>query len=536
MLIKSKTTAGLFATVLWMSASSAFAASYYVATTGNDSTGDGSTGKPWKTIGAGLNKLASGDTLIVKAGTYNNIANFINSRNYRIPSGTAAKYTTVMAETPGSVRIGHSGTLDYYDGEVFLGVGTNYVRVDGFVFEQSNTEYPPYMAWLDGNYNKITRSIFKRVGPTEQYGGWIVIEGNDNLVEDSAGVGSARYGFSIGGPSSTAQRNILRRVVGRVDYSISSEPKATFNVYGNDNGSKNVRDVLLQNCIAVDGRKGPSTGDVTYGAYYFPKDVYGVKIQGSIALNVEAEYAGFFIKELGGENVTMVDSVAWGSYGASYVTGIRANANAAGVYGLDHLTIGANPAAYWNRESATTRILKNSLFFNNTALTNTSDYGWTTATNNAFVPSTQAIGSAVVAAGTTPIKYLVRAETGSAIAGKGSDGADVGANVTKRYGKTGTRWGEPGYDTVTTESLWPWLYEDNIKAVFAETNTPPAGAVPSTNNTTRGFAAATDKFGKPMTLTRYVWQYLGNEIPADVYGSGTTPMQPPTNLRATVLP
>ena len=107
-------------------------------------------------------------------------------------------------------------------------------------------------------------------------------------------------------------------VVASVEWTtlISSEPKATFNVYGNDN-ELNVRDVLLQNLVAVDGQKGPTTGDVTYGAYYFPEESGQRDDSGSIALNVEAEYAGFFIKELQGQNIKMIDSIAWGSYGPS---------------------------------------------------------------------------------------------------------------------------------------------------------------------------------------------------------------------------
>ena len=66
--------------VLGLSSSLAAAATYYVATTGSDSSGDGSTSKPWGSIGFGTGRLASGDTLIVKAGTYSGIANFINSR------------------------------------------------------------------------------------------------------------------------------------------------------------------------------------------------------------------------------------------------------------------------------------------------------------------------------------------------------------------------------------------------------------------------------------------------------------------------
>lgn len=522
----------LCAGVLAFGAAAAHAATYYVSTTGNDSTGDGSSAKPWKTVGFGTGKMAGGDTLIIKAGTYTDMANFVNSSANRIPNGTAGQFTTIMAETPGAVRIKNSGSLQYYDNPLNLASSTSYVRVDGIVFEIANSVYPEFIASIDGNYNKITRSLFKRGGQMEEYGGWVYMGGSNNLIEDSAGVGSGRYGFAMGGPGASTQRNILRRVVGRLDYSASDQPKATFNVYGNDSGT-NVRDILLQNCIAIDGRKGKTGGQPTYGGFYFPKNVVNVTVQGSIVLNVEAEYAGYFLKEMNSQNVKVVDSIAWGGYGNSSIAGIRANSGGNG-FTVDHVTVGGYAVGYHNRESGSPRILSNSLFLNNGSASD-SDYGWTTVANNAFNPTSQARGTSQVAVSASPLKYIVRAEPGSELSSKGSDGRDVGANVTKRYGRSGTLWGETGYDQLTTENLWPWVLEDRIKAVFSEPNTPPSGAVPATNDTTRGFAAALDKFGKPMTLTRYVWQYLGNEIPADIYGTSQTTLQAPTGLTATIV-
>ncbi len=46
------------------------AATYYVATTGNDMTGNGSIISPWKTIQKGQSFLLPGDTLLVRGGTY----------------------------------------------------------------------------------------------------------------------------------------------------------------------------------------------------------------------------------------------------------------------------------------------------------------------------------------------------------------------------------------------------------------------------------------------------------------------------------
>jgi parallel beta-helix repeat protein len=46
------------------------AASYYVATNGNDTTGDGSIGNPWLSVPKGIRSLHAGDTLFIRRGTY----------------------------------------------------------------------------------------------------------------------------------------------------------------------------------------------------------------------------------------------------------------------------------------------------------------------------------------------------------------------------------------------------------------------------------------------------------------------------------
>src|SRR5688500_1168393 len=120
MSIQRKVLSLMAAALLWMAAAAAQAATYYVATTGSDSTGDGSAAKPLKSIGAGLARMAGGDTLIVRAGVYEDKTNFINPRIHRIPNGASGSYTTIMAETPYSVRIRNSVQLGYYDNLVLL--------------------------------------------------------------------------------------------------------------------------------------------------------------------------------------------------------------------------------------------------------------------------------------------------------------------------------------------------------------------------------------------------------------------------------
>ncbi len=508
---------------------SAIAAIYYVATTGSNLFGDGTSNDPWKTIGYGIDKMKSGDTLIVKAGIYRGKENFINSRLSTLPSGGPGNYTTIKAESPFTAIISNSAPLNYYDNLLLIEV--DYIHIDGFVFNMINQKEPEYNAEVLGNYNKITQSLFRREGDVNEFGGWVSILGDYNLVEDSAGVGAARYGFYTGGPGSSASQNIFRRIVARVDYSNSLQPKSAFAVYGNNDGT-NVRDVLCQNCIAIDGNRGPSGSEETYGGFYFPKNAANVTVQGSIVLNNEAAHAGYFAKELHGENIRLEHSIAWGVYGTSYIAGVRANGAGGPYFGIDHMTIGANPVAYYNKDSSTQRVMTNTLFYNN-ATTSTSDYGWTRNSHNAFFPATQATGSNAVTTNIN-LKYILRAESNSALVGAASDGGNIGADVTKQYGVSGTLWGEAGYNQRTSANLWPWKHEDKIKEWFALPNVPPTGNIPAINNTVRGFTVANDQFGKQMTLTRYIWQYLGNEIPAGIYSS--TSVAAPTGHAVALVP
>jgi len=429
---------------------SAATAARYVSTSGSDISGDGSLDRPWRTIRYGISRLGGGETLIVRNGTYEGIENFVTN----VPGGTAARNTVIQAETPMEVRIRSTTPLLYYDNA--LNLAGDYITVDGFIFDMSGTEFPEYIGNVDGSFNKITRSIFKRSGDVDRYGGLFYMSGNNNLVEDVAGSGACRYCFAQGGPASNTQRNIWRRVVGRMDYSSSNQPKATFASYGNDDAPL-MRDHLYQNVIALDGQNPAGLGgEEKYGGFYTPKTATNVRLQGCIVLNESVTYAGLFLREYNSVN-SASHSVVWDlPNSAGFAIGIKADH-------ADHLTIGGLIPA------------------------DAADLN-TNATASLLKPATR------------PANLLENTP---------------GAIIVKRYGVSGTRWGEAGYDQLTSENLWPWPYQDKIKAVFREANEPPPGNRPATNNTRRGFAADGNGLnGRPITLTSYLWEYLGTPCPA----------------------
>jgi hypothetical protein len=507
---KLKLRLWLWTVILTAFIAPAQAANYYVSTTGTDSANPaaGTITTPFRTIGFGLGRMNSGDTLLVQDGLYLNQANFINDGIHSIPNGTANARTRIRAVNPYRVRIRNQAATAYYDFP--MRVRGSYIDVDGFILELRNTS-TPFVSEIGGSYNRLTRSILRIEGFVDVFGGWLYAGGHHQLIEDVGGVGAARYGFATGGPEDTSNHIIFRRVVGRFDFSSSLQPKATFNAYGTDSGF-GVHHVLYQNCIALDGQRGPDpagNSEGHYGAWYFPKNMDAASIQGSIALNNQVYWAGIFIQELQGRGTVVNQSVVWNNLGGP---GVRWNGT--GSTQLENMTVGGNPIvangqALYNGNSTTPALLRRSLFSANSALFAT-NAGFGEFSGNAFLPSTQSFGTGVVVP-TGPLRYLPDASINTGLSG-------VGAVIRNRIGRSGSFWGEPGYDELTNESLWPFPNENELKAVFAEANIPAAGNTPSSNNTVRGFTVATDAFGRPMSLTRYIWQYLGNEIPASIYG------------------
>jgi Right handed beta helix region/Purple acid Phosphatase, N-terminal domain/Pel9A-like, right handed beta helix region len=130
--VKSRDAAGNLATsgdftFTTSSASQTSGASYYVATTGNDSN-PGSLAQPFRTLSKGVSVLHPGDTLFVRAGTYVGLAS--KSGNPTIPAGTSWTNPVTVKNYPGESVTITSG------GEFCLPIeGTSYVIIDGLILD-----------------------------------------------------------------------------------------------------------------------------------------------------------------------------------------------------------------------------------------------------------------------------------------------------------------------------------------------------------------------------------------------------------------
>lgn len=117
---------------LVMSSRAAAAATFYVDNSGSpacsNSPANGSASSPWCTINYGISRMAGGDALYVKAGTYDEDV-YISG-----PAGTAGASTIIRAYPGGTVTIVGAGLSS---GRVKI-VNTSYITVDGFIITNFN--------------------------------------------------------------------------------------------------------------------------------------------------------------------------------------------------------------------------------------------------------------------------------------------------------------------------------------------------------------------------------------------------------------
>ena len=113
----------------------ATAATYYVATDGNDGnscSASQSTSTPKRTVSAGLECLRAGDTLYIRAGVY---SGGLDSNRQSIPSGTSWSSAVTIAAYPGEkvvLQASGESVVNFADSYI------QYVIFDGITFDGVN--------------------------------------------------------------------------------------------------------------------------------------------------------------------------------------------------------------------------------------------------------------------------------------------------------------------------------------------------------------------------------------------------------------
>lgn len=486
----------------------------YVAKGGSDGNTCLDANAPCLTISRGIAVMDSGDTLIVGDGTY-------AEQIVDMPSGTAGSYTTIKAKNDWGVVIDGSGFANNYNDGIRISA-KSYVAVRGFKVKMAQAKDTnvavsvPYsdhikVQRVSASYGGVQGNVANiGVGPASSY----------VLIEEAFSYGGGRYQFLV----YQSDHVIVRRSVARNDYWNGSLQCAGFTNYNSDH-------TVWENNIAIDSDTAHCAGRQYAGFFNenklpdasYPGTATNETFRGNIILNVKAFYAAMYDYDISALH-TYTDNIIWNSYGglfADYIHGDAATLNAS------RMTMGAIAGAYDQNNgqgaagvgfavasSAVANALTNSVLWNNQSYGTTD---WAVGNYNSYY------GNLIAAHGgqiktptpgpndihtTVPgsLKYLPRIELGSALAKAGSDGGQIGADVRYMWGKTGTLWGEAEYDTKTTTCLWPFPNEAVIKAEMGSYAGPGGAGV-------RGFTSGTSMDGSAQSLTKYVWEYLGHQIP-----------------------
>ena len=464
--------------------------------------------------------MEGGDTLIIRDGIYPG-SNNVLWQFALPPSGTSDHFTRIRAE--------HDGKAIFPDG--FLAMSNvadqHYVIYEGLTSRSSVT--------ISGaDHVKFLRCSFTMNVPELSNSNCFSIVGSSYiLIEDCWAWNGNHYGFL----AYQSDHIIFRRCVVRLDKVFCTHPMAGFSIYTTNH-------VLLQNCIAIDGdhdeywsgynERGPS--------FYVHHGSQDVIIDSCISINNKNYFAGGAPNS--GFNVR--NCVVWNT-DSGVVT--RNDQGLAGGYNVEHCTFGNIRnlgVEAWGGTVGTVHV-SDSIFYNiGTALKNHeldgSDYNvlynngtnyqncssgihdYSDSNSKEVDPLDGNLGN-----GRSGLKYLPRIEDGSDFDGTANDGNNRGATIIKRMGKTGTLWGEFGYDLLqdgtngqADENLWPFPNENRIRQdMRSYYYDDPNDSLPPLSGS-RGFCAdGTGLYGGPITLTSYIWEYLGNPCPSDICGSGS---------------
>lgn len=501
---------------------------YYLATTGSDAN-NGSAAAPWATFTHAFGVMHGGDNLIVKNGTY---AQSLTG----MPSGTAGNFTTVKAESDFGVTLDVSGLPDTFIYGINV-LSKSYVLVQGFRVVGSQAAInngPIEVEYSDHIILERCAATYGRV--TNNAASINVGDSSYCLVEECYAYGGCRYQFLV----YHSDHCIVRRCVARVDYWNDALQCACFTNYDSSQ-------TAWQNNIALDSDTANcAQGNGIYGAWWFEnKPDYSVPayhydtstlLDGNIVVNVRPAVYGAGLNDKVSGNHTVKNMVILNSPSGFNVM-LPPNPQIPGIFVASNWTVygltgpvydpgngvAAGGTGLGVMDAPITASVQNSVFFKNSrygvADYLTTDYNVffqnlspTGAHYGVTAPTLGAHDQTTLNPATNGLLYPVRVEAGSALRTAGLGGAPAGADVTFQVGTRGTLYGDPGWATLTTTSLWPFPNEDVIKADMASYRGPGGAG-------TRGFCAPVNgRNGRPLTLTSYIWEQLGNACPPEAYG------------------
>jgi hypothetical protein len=528
------------------------ATTYYLSTTGSDAN-PGTSAAPFATFSKAFSAMQGGDALIVGNGTY-------RQPLAGMPSGTPGNYTSVSAETDFGVLLDLSSVADPVAKPFITGINVaskSYVAIQGFRVKMNQGDdncQPIGVPYSD--HIKIIRcsasygasyanSTAAGIGPASSY----------CLFEECYAYGGSRYQFQV----YQSDHCVVQRCVARLDfYAYGAFQSANFNNY---DASTNA---FLDN-IAIDSDDAdvhPAGAVGLYGGFYMEnKPAYSVPayhyddsvhLDGNILVNIQsAVYGAGVLQRCSGtdtvDNMVMLNcssgydltlppdaqidcAFTASNWTVCNLTGTYAPGNGYDAGGVGFGSTG-NAAEYDGALAAPATLpalratIINSILYANheygiADFINASDYnvffgngqGPSGARYGVSPPTIGAHSTTTLDPTKNGLSYPCRTEAGSPLATAGQNGAPAGAQVLYQIGVPGSLYGDPGWNSVTSTPLWPFPNEDQIKADMASYAGPGGSGA-------RGFCAnANGLNGRPLTLTSYIWEQLGNPCPGTIYG------------------
>ena len=469
--------------VTFFSVNPSFCATYYVDSTRPDDNGNGLTkATAKKYINSGCMLLASGDKLIVCDGLYTNDNDYVEN----VASGTSDNYTEIVAENDFGVTI-ERGYRQYHP-TIHLR-SKHYVRIRGFIVHPQGTM--DRSVYIGGESDRSCSFIeIIRVGG--QYG---IADGFSNhiLYEECWAWGGANYHFQSYRSNNITYRRCFARHDERLDGDskpiyASYVPQAAFCIY-------NTNDVIMENCIAIDGQQysneRPTDFQITANDYDERSSNNG-RYYGCISLNATgsekgdnpdyAQTVGFYLDVKYDAIDTIYENcISWGSSNTAFAINKGTNTILRNCL-MSSLGSGLN-----NTTNSTNTIVENAMIINNGGYgVYRGDTDNSLFYNNALGNSNN--GTQLNSITIDPnLLYPVKIEATSAAKEDGKDGLDRGANVIYRYEK----------GILTTKPLWPFPNEDVIRNDIY---------------TNEGYHR--DWTASGQSLTEYIWGYIGgNTLP-----------------------
>lgn len=478
---------------------------YYLSPDDGNDSNSGSATQPWRTFSRAWETLVAGDTLVLKSGVYSEPLE-------PTISGEAGNPIVILAEHDGEAVI---ETID--EPAIYIH-NQNYLTVEGVVARSAGDVSAVAIAghdgpdWSDKTTGIIMRGVGARSGSLHRNSsGFAVGRASQVLLEDVWVFGYSRNSMAIyGSENVTVRRAVIRWDGWWGDQYKPNDPRVGLTVY-------NSRNNLFENIIVLDGGK---QGEDTHGERVAlalagnhngetaPFDdssnnrFYGVILLNNIGAGVNIESGGDTL-----ENNQFEHLVSWDNSR----TGFNVNQKADGT-SLVHGTIGMNSMGvrFNNYSGVINNVLYSTLVMSNrkAELDGNESFGINGGSgersendyNNVFdhqsnyrkysmMPGPNSLSAPVA------LEYLLEVPLGSASQSAAHDGGDIGATVIKRTVN----------GSVTGDNLWPYPYEQRIKAEMCDPQALDAFERRGDN------VAAWCESEK--TLSEYIWEYLGSACP-----------------------